>query len=136
MEQAEQQHAAKALADLESLNIVIAAPVPPRRQERARVECLEHLVPELRSFEVDTLYLEACQPSLNKRDERTVARIRQHYLPKGARFRVTHVRGADAVELWNADVVAGVCRAAHEGRPELREILADRIYDIDIRNGA
>jgi hypothetical protein len=85
MDQAEQHHAAKALADLESLNIVvIAAPVPPRRQERARVKCLERLVPELASFDVETLYLEGRQPSLNKRDERTVSWIRQHRLPKGA----------------------------------------------------
>lgn len=42
--------------------------VPPRRQERARSHCLEHLVPELHGYGVRALVMEARTPALNKRD--------------------------------------------------------------------
>lgn len=134
MDRAEQRQAAKSLADLDGLHVVVlAAPVPPRRQERARAQCLTRLVTELHSYDVDTLYLEARAPELNTADVRTVAGARQSLLPAPSRFRVEHRHGAEAVELWAADIVAGVCRAAHDGRrPELREALAERIYDIHI----
>jgi hypothetical protein len=89
------------------------------------------LVVELHGFDVVELVVESRTRALNQRDVNTVigARFR---LPKGAEFRVEHLPGADEPILWAADVVAGAVRAAKQERPACREILADRVYEIDV----
>lgn len=137
MDHSERRHAAKRLAELDSLHLVVlAAPVAHRRQERARALCLAQLVCELHGAGIEQLYLESRAPNLNTADVRTVAGIRQSRLPKGTRFRVEHVPGPQMVELWAADIVAGICRAAQQTSTtqdlELRDVLAERIYDVHI----
>ncbi len=132
MEALERKHACSAVAAIEGMHIVaVGAPVPPRRQERARSRCLEHLVPELHGYGVRTLVMEARTPALNKRDVHTVITAR-YALPKGTRFTVEHTPGAQEPLLWMADVLAGAVRASREGEHTYRCILAERIYEIDV----
>ncbi|MDA3630152.1 hypothetical protein OU415_32315 [Saccharopolyspora sp. WRP15-2] len=141
MDAAEQQRVVKKLADLEGMHIVvIGSPVPLQKQERARAMCLNQLVVELfvvelYSLGIDLLVLEGRSPDLNQRDLRTVAGARQRLLPKAAKFRVDHSPGDAQPLLWAADIVAGVCRAAHLGKTEHREMLANRVYDVEISTG-
>ncbi|MFI0469093.1 hypothetical protein ACH347_33890 [Saccharopolyspora sp. 5N102] len=133
MDADEQRRVVKQLADLDGLHVVvIGSPVPLQRQERARAKCLTQLIIELHGLDVDTLVLEARSPDLNQRDVQTAAGVRQTWLPRGAQFRIDHCPGPGQPLLWAADVVAGVCRAAYLGDDEYREMLADRVYDIEI----
>jgi hypothetical protein len=125
MDRGQQRAAAKAVSALEGFHVVtVGAPLPSRRQERARAGRLAQLVVELHGFDVVELVVESRTRALNQRDVNTVigARFR---LPKGAEFRVEHLPGADEPILWAADVVAGAVRAAKQEQPACREILAD-----------
>lgn len=133
MDRLQQRHIAKQLADFDGLHVVVTgAPVPRRRQERARAKCLSALIHELYGYGVEKLILEARETELNQADIRTTAGVRQHDLPKGAQFRVEHVPGAHEPLLWAADVIAGTCRASREGHHEPRLLLGDRIYEIPL----
>lgn len=130
------EHAAKAVAAVEGFHIVtIGAPVPKRRQERARARCLDRLVVELHGYGIEALVIEAREPELNRRDVKTVEGVRHRLSPVGASFRVDHVPGPAEPLLWIADVVAGAVRAEQEGDPQYREIFGDRIYDVLVPTG-
>lgn len=132
MDARHRRDAAQRLAAIDGMHIVvIGAPVPRRRQERARAKCLETLAFELQGYGVDTLYMEAREAELNARDIRTVAAAR-YRLPRHSRFRVEHLNGAAEPLLWAADIVAGACSAARRGDRSYRDILAARIYDVEI----
>ncbi|KAA5825350.1 hypothetical protein ABT337_31230 [Saccharopolyspora hirsuta] len=136
MEPYEQHRIIKHLADLDGLHVVVTgAPVPLQKQERARAKCLTQLVHELHGFGVDLLVLEARSAELNRRDVSTAAAARRSFLPKEAQFRVDHCPGPLEPMLWAADVVAGACRAAYLGHSEFHDMLADRVYDIEIDTG-
>ncbi|MER7015970.1 hypothetical protein ABT324_31445 [Saccharopolyspora sp. NPDC000359] len=136
MEPDEQHRTIKHLADLDGLHVVVTgAPVPRQKQERARAKCLARLIHELHGFGVDLLVLEARSAELNRRDVSTAATARRSFLPKEAQFRVAHCPGPLEPMLWAADVIAGACRAAYLGRPEFREVLADRVHDIEVDTG-
>lgn len=135
MDELQQQTAAKAVADLDGFHVVtVGAPVPGKKQERARVRCLGQLVYELHGFGVELLVMESRTPALNRRDIRTVTGAR-YGLPKGTRFRIEHVKGAEEPLCWVADIVAGALRAQREGRPGLRELLDDCVYEIEVETG-
>ncbi|MBM7785375.1 hypothetical protein [Tenggerimyces flavus] len=136
MESGERRKAADVVAGLGGLHIVtIAAPVPHRRQERARVACLTRLVHELSNLQVTCLRAESRGPQLDKRDVRTVQGARYN-LPKGVGFRIEHLRGETEPLLWVADIVAGACRAHRLGVERYgREALGEVVYDIEIDSG-
>lgn len=132
MDAQERKWAATQVATIEGLHIVaVGTPVPPRRQERARALCLQHLVPELHGIGVTALYMEARTRDLDQRDIRAVINARRA-LPRGTVFSIEHVRGKDDPLLWVADVLAGAVRASRHGQTSYRSILAERIYDIDV----
>lgn len=136
MDAQEQRNAAKRLAGLDGLHLVtVGAPVPRKRQERARAMCLTTLSVELYGYGVTELLMESRTPQLDQRDVRTVAGVRQRLLPRGAEFRVDHQPGAAEPLFWSADIVAGAVRAHREGNPFFRELLRDRIYEIDVATG-
>jgi Protein of unknown function (DUF3800) len=115
--------------------VVIGTPVPMRRQERARGQCLNRLVWELHDFSgVEHLVVEAREPVLNDRDVKTVLNVR-HQLPKGTAFRVDHCHGSTEPLLWVADIVAGACRAHRLGDSRYWDIIGENVLDIplDIR---
>ncbi len=108
--------AAKTLADLDGLHVVtVGAPVPAKRQERARAQCLTRLVVELVGYGVTDLWLEARTATLDRRDVTTVTGAR-HHLPRGTLFRVEHRPGGADALFWAADIVAGAVRAGRSGR--------------------
>jgi hypothetical protein len=118
------------VADLAGFHVVaVGAPVPRRRQERARAMCLTQLVLELHSYQVHTLLMESRTETLDRRDVRTVTGAR-YLLPKGSRFRVEHLPGAAEPLFWVADIVAGAVRTHREGEPRYRRILEEYVYEI------
>lgn len=124
--------AAKTLADLDGLHVVtVGAPVPAKRQERARAQCLTRLVVELAGYGVTDLVMEARTAALDRRDVTTVTGAR-HHLPRGTRFRVEHRPGGADALFWAADIVAGAVRAGRSGQGEHRRLLDDRIYEITV----
>ncbi|EQD83717.1 hypothetical protein A8924_5783 [Saccharopolyspora erythraea NRRL 2338] len=136
MDDEQRRHAAKQLAGVDGLHmVVIGTPVPPRRQERARALCLARLVVELHGAGVDTLILEARHKVQDAGDVRTVAGVRHAALPRGTRFHVDHCPGTHEVLLAAADITAGACRADRLGQAEYRDVLADRIYDVCLDTG-
>lgn len=96
MDTQEQVNAAKRLGELDGFHVVaVGAPVPRRRQERARAMCLSTLAVELHSYGVTELLMESRTRQLNQRDVHTVAGVRQRLLPRGVEFRVHHMSGAE-----------------------------------------
>lgn len=135
MDRGQQKTAAGLLAAVDGLHVVATgAPVPQRRQERARAACLAALVPELHDVGVRHLSIEARTPELDVRDVRAVSGAR-YGLPRGACFRIDHLRGCADPLLWSADVVAGAVRAHHDGDSVCRDILEARIYELRVSTG-
>ncbi|MFF0794187.1 hypothetical protein [Streptomyces spiralis] len=127
------QQAIEAVAGLGGVHVVaVGSPVPNRRQERARSKCLAALAVQLHGFGVGTLYMEAREAELNKRDVKTIQHARRYLLPKGTQFNIEHLYGSTEPLLWVADIVAGACRAEQLGRGEYREALGDRVLDFEV----
>lgn len=134
MERPEQRKAASALAEVGAMHVVaVGSPVPRRRQERARAKCLAKLVEETRGFGLENLVLEGRTAELDRKDRKVVAAVRRS-LPKGSHFpQYEHQVGTEARLLWIADLVAGVVRADRDGEPEFKQIMAEQLYEIDVR---
>lgn len=129
----ERLDAARVVAGLGGLHVVVVgAPVALRRQERARAKCLAQLAWELHSYDVEHLVAECRTDVLDRRDIATISRVRQQALPKGARLRITHERGAVEPLLWIADVVAGAVRMSRLGNPGPRAQLDPCVYEVDV----
>jgi hypothetical protein len=135
MDDRDRRAAARLVAVQPGLHIVtVGAPVPRRKQERARSKCLTALVPELHAFSVDQLYIESREEELNKKDIRTIIEIRRT-LPKGTAFRVEHVPGQVEPLLWMSDIVAGAVRAQRQGDTRYIDILGEVVLDFNIHTG-
>lgn len=94
--------------------VVIASPLDPRRQERARAKCIERLCWELEILGSTDVTLEARTPSLNARDRKLIPKLRG----KGAlpvNVRVDWLRGSEDPMLWIADQVLGAVGDAEAG---------------------
>lgn len=135
MDRLQQQEAAKMVAALRGFHVVtVGAPLPHKRQERARAACLTALIVELSGLGIEDLVMEGRTSALNQRDIRTAVGAR-FALPKGAHFRLEHRPGADEPIFWAADIVAGAVRAARQDMTTCREILADCVYEIEVSTG-
>ncbi|MEJ2869765.1 DUF3800 domain-containing protein [Actinomycetospora sp. OC33-EN08] len=130
---ADQRRTATAtVAGLDGVHVVVVgAPVPPRRQERARRLTLRRLTYELHGMGVTRIVIESRQQVLDRRDVTLVTATRND-LPKGTRLRVDHQRGADEPLLWVADIVAGAVRAGRHGVDDHRELLGALVEIIDV----
>lgn len=132
MDRREQKDAAHRVAGIESIHVVtIGAPVPRRRQERARAACLTALAGARYGFGVQHLIIEARATELNRRDVATVQGAR-FALPKGSRFRVDHTPGSAEPLLWVADIVAGVVRASRQGSQVQLELPGERVHVLEV----
>ncbi|MDQ3577698.1 MAG: hypothetical protein M3443_08890 [Actinomycetota bacterium] len=114
-----------------SMYVAVGAPVPTRRQERARAMCLERLVTELHGYGVTDMMVESRTPSLDARDVTTVIGAR-HNLPKGSSFRIDHEAGKGEPLFWAADIVAGAVRAHRQGDSICHAMLTDCLYEIAV----
>jgi hypothetical protein len=132
MDAQQRRSAVKTVAGIDGFHVVtIGTPVPRRRQERARAQCLHRLVLELHGFGVGRLLVESRTHQLNMRDVATVAGTR-FQLPKGTPLRVDHRAGAAEPLFWAADIVAGAVRAHREGQGRYRALLEECVYEIEV----
>jgi uncharacterized membrane protein len=114
--------------------VVVASPLNPRKQERARRKCMEQL-----AFHFTTepglaiAYLESRTASLNRADEAMFAALRgSQVIDSSLRFEFA-LPSLDPM-LWAADVVAGAVAASYRDEPAYRQALAPRlrVYDLSI----
>jgi hypothetical protein len=132
MDVRQKRSAAEFIAGLDCSYVVcVGSPVPRRKQERARVACLQALVFELCDQGIETLNLEARTAVLDRHDIRTTINTR-FSLPKQTCFTAQHRVGIDEPLLWLADVVAGIVRADRLGQPAYRQTLAQHIHEIPV----
>ncbi len=112
--------------------VVVGAPIDPKRQERARRQCLERLVFELDALAVSQVWLESRTQSLNERDRRMFAALHaKHAMPTD--LHIDFALPTDEPILWVADAVAGAVGQARRGAAlDVRETLGHGIDEIDI----
>lgn len=123
---------AEALGQLDLAHtIVVASPIDPRKQERARRKCFERLLPELAAIGVTRACLETRTAALNGRDRTLVAAMRG----SGTLTESLRVEFGDPEAeplLWIPDVIAGALGAARRGLPRYRDALATVIDEIEV----
>lgn len=128
----DRQQAVEVVSSLAGLHLVtVGAPVPQRRQERARALSLRRLVFELHGAGVTRVMVEARPDNLNRRDVETV-RAARHDLPRGTELHIEHKRGSAEPLFWIADIVAGAVRAERTGTAEYRSTLGAAVEVIDL----
>lgn len=94
--------------------IVVAAPVTPRKQERARRLCLEQLAWKLDETGVSHLFLESRSEGLNQKDRNLVENLRgRRCFPEG--LRLEHVHPSTEPMVWVPDQVLGAVGAEERG---------------------
>ncbi|MFF1830269.1 hypothetical protein [Paenarthrobacter sp. NPDC058040] len=94
--------------------VVVAAPLEPRRQERARAKCMERLFSELGTLGVSSVFLESRTPSLNARDMRLVDKLRgRRVMPQTLRVEIR--LPSEEPMLWIPDQVLGAIGDAEAG---------------------
>lgn len=129
------QTAVELIADLASLHlVVIGAPVDPRRQERARRQCMESLLFHLQAAGVAQVWLEARNAAADRRDIEAVRAARARQIIQYGLL-VDHARPSEEPLLWLADVVAGAMSAAEGGDPAYRDVIAPMLTEHRLQLG-
>ncbi|MFJ5957006.1 hypothetical protein ACIQC5_13735 [Paenarthrobacter sp. NPDC092416] len=111
--------------------VVVAAPLDPRRQERARAKCMERLFAELGSLGVSSVFLESRTRSLNERDLRLVDKLRgSRAMPASLRVEVE----LPSVEpmLWIPDQILGAMGDSEAGNDKWLNLFSSPISRHDI----
>jgi hypothetical protein len=99
--------------DLTSV-VVVGVEMSPRHQERARRQCMTHLLARLHDLGVTQVWLESRTRSLNDKDRHLVDRLRgQRLLPRS--LRVDIELPSREPMLWVPDAIAGAVAAARKG---------------------
>lgn len=121
---------AVAAIDMAAL-IVVGMPVSSAKQERARRQCMETLLPRLSGLGVDRVWLESRTPALNEADLETVRFLRgKQLLPRA--LRVNTALPTVEPMLWIPDALAGAVNAARGDDPRWLNILSQTVEIIDI----
>lgn len=94
--------------------VVVAAPMDPRRQERARAKCMERLLAELGELGVSTVFLESRTQSLNARDMRLVEQLRGSRAMPGTLRVEIQVPSLEPM-LWIPDQILGALGEGEAG---------------------
>lgn len=138
MSRDKQRESLRALSSIERADIVvIASPLPGRKQERARRKCLEALLPTLEQRGIERLVLESRRPGSDKLDLDYASYARGSHLINS--IRIDHEYGADQPKLWVADQILGAMGdcLTHTGEWHYWESewskLVDRIERIDVK---
>lgn len=107
--------------------VVVAAPMDPKRQERARAKCLERLCWEVQRLGGRQVILEARTPSLNQRDRTLIPKLRRrNALP--ADLRLDWQLGSEDPMLWIADQVLGAFGDAETGHGQYLSIIDQDVH--------
>lgn len=86
--------------------MVVATPLNPKKQERARAHCLERLCWRLHELGVTEVFLEQHTESLNRRDRRLIDSLRgKGSIPKGLRIEIQ--QPSTEPMLWIPDQLLG-----------------------------
>jgi hypothetical protein len=121
--------AVRAVAQLPALHIVtIGAAVDPRRQERARRQCMEALLFHLQAAGVSRVWLETRGAAADRRDIAAVRAARARQIIQYGLL-VDHARPSEEPLLWLADIVAGAVSAAEGDEPAYREVIAPMLTE-------
>lgn len=119
--------------DLSSLHlVVVGAPVNPRRQERARRQCIETLLYYLEAAGTGHVLLETRNATADRRDIATVDQCRARGVISHA-IRVDHARPSEEPLLWLADIVAGAVSAAEGTEPAYRASIEPLVTEYRIQ---
>ena len=85
--------------------IVVATPLPKKKQERGRRKCLEVLLPALEEAGVDTLVLESRILQLNSKDIDMLDALRVRHAV--SRIGIEHAHADEEPSLWVPDQILG-----------------------------
>ena len=120
-----------ASCDLTSL-VVVGLEMTPRQQERARRQCMTHLLDVLGDLGVTQVLLESRTRSLNDKDRHLVEQLRgQRLLPRTLRVDV-ELPSREPM-LWVPDAIAGAVSAARKhGHSKHRDTLGTLLEEIDL----
>lgn len=111
--------------------VVVASPLDPKKQERARAACMERLCWELGDMGVSRMVLESRTPSLNKRDRALIVHLRgKKSLPQGLRIDIEMPSGEPM--LWVPDQVLGAMGDAETGQDQWMQVLGRAVTRVDI----
>ncbi|WP_435299015.1 hypothetical protein [Timonella sp. A28] len=111
--------------------VVVAAPMDPRRQERARAKCLERLLAELGEVGVSSVFLENRTQSLNDKDMRLIENLRgRKAMPRTLRVYI-EVPSKEPM-LWVPDQILGALGESEAGNKQWAERLFGNITRHDI----
>lgn len=112
--------------------VVVGVEMTPKRQERARRQCLTHLLHVLADLGVTQVLLESRTRSLNDKDRHLVEQLRgQRLLPRTLRVDI-ELPNREPM-LWVPDAVAGAVAAARKQGPrEHRDTLGSLVEEIDL----
>lgn len=135
-DEARQRKIASVVAEVEALHYVVAgSPADPRKQERARRQCLEHLLWVLdHDLGASHLVLESRQPERDRKDLQALTYFRKRGVLT-QRLRVDHAMPVQEPLLWLPDIGAGAVSAARDGAGECLQLLAPvvTVHEIDLR---
>lgn len=98
--------------------VVVAAPLPKKKQERGRRKCLEVLLPELERAGVDTLVLESRVLQMNAKDVDMLQAMRAKQAVSS--IGIDHAHASEEPSLWIPDQILGAYGDALCG--DVREI--------------
>ncbi|WP_147050740.1 hypothetical protein [Kocuria flava] len=126
------RRAVQAVASFDAAHmVVVASPLNPRKQERARAACMERLCWELGGMGVSRVVLESRTPSLNKRDDELIKHLRgKKSLPQGLRVDIELPSGEPM--LWVPDQVLGAMGDAETGEERWMQVLGQSVTRVDI----
>ncbi|WP_325048080.1 DUF3800 domain-containing protein [Jiangella anatolica] len=121
--------AVRTVAQLPALHLVtIGVTLDPRRQERARRQCMEALLFHLQDAGVSRVWLETRNAAADRRDIEAVRAARARQIIQYGLL-VDHARPSEEPLLWLADIVAGAVSAAEGDDRSYRDPLAPMLTE-------
>lgn len=111
--------------------VVVAAPLQPKKQERARAKCLERLSWELADKGVSCMFLESRSDSENQKDLNLVEKMRgTQSFPRTVRVEIA-LPTAEPM-LWVPDQVLGALGAEERGDSQYVDLLGSFVQRVPI----
>jgi hypothetical protein len=114
-----------AVAEMPIASIVVVGSAMDR-EERARRQCMESLLPLLQHAGVRRVWRETRTPTQDRLDrEHVAAMVGRKFIP--STFRVASLHPAEHPVLWLPDIIAGAVNAAEHGDHQHLDVLRARV---------